>query len=459
MLARTCHVSLWRSVLLCAAAMTGAAVAQPAAPAATNASPALMANSPSGQRIAEQTRQQVIQVRTLLLGQDSQASVGSGFLAAPGGLVLTNYHVVSQVALQPERYRLSYTLQSGASGAVELLAFDVVHDLALVRLIPSAQTPLPAVLPLPFRPAALPLAKGERLHALGKPLDVGFAVAEGVYNGPVERSYLPQMFFGGNLSAGMSGGPAVDEQGRVVGVNVATRRDGQAVSFLVPGERAQALLARALQAGAGATPITGPAHAEVTRQLQAHQVGLVERFLAEPWRASGHARYKVPVPQENFLRCWGSTSQAEERFLRFERSDCVMDSSILVHPLLRTGFLSVRHEIYEGSRLGSARFARVYSESFRNESFFGGVVSTAPLCSEGFVDRNGLALRTVVCLTALKRLPGLFNLSVLATTVDNGTQGAQGRLDAHGVEFPNALRLVEHYLQGFAWTQASPATK
>ena len=43
--------------------------------------------------------------------------------------------------------------------------------------------------------------------------------------------------------------------------------------------------------------------------------------------------------------------------------------------------------------------------------------------------------------------------------VDHGTQGAQGRLDANGVEFANALRLAEHYLQGFAWTQANPGAK
>ena len=38
-------------------------------------------------------------------------------------------------------------------------------------------------------------------------------------------------FFGGALSAGMSGGPALDEQGRVVGVNVARRVDGEQVEL------------------------------------------------------------------------------------------------------------------------------------------------------------------------------------------------------------------------------------
>ena len=57
---------------------------------------------------------------------------------------------------------------------------------------------------------------------------------EGTYNGLVRRSFYPQIFFGGSLSAGVSGGPALDEQGRVIGINVARRVDGEQVSFLVP---------------------------------------------------------------------------------------------------------------------------------------------------------------------------------------------------------------------------------
>jgi hypothetical protein len=60
-------------------------------------------------------------------------------------------------------------------------------------------------------------------------------------------------------------------------------------------------------------------------------------------------------------------------------------------------------------------------------------------------------------LAALKRFPGLYNLSVLTTTVDHATQGVQGRLDARGVDFAGAMKLTEYYLQGFAWTSAAPA--
>jgi serine protease Do len=425
-------------------AMLAAAVsAQPAAPAS---SPEAPPPSASGQRIFEGTRANLLQVRTLLKDQDSQASVGSGFIVDAQGLAVTNYHVVSQYALRPAAYRLSYTMADGSSGALQLLAFDVTHDLALVRLVrPAASAaPLPA---LAFRPTERPLAKGERIYSLGNPLDVGFAVVEGSYNGLVERSYLPQVFFGGALNSGMSGGPALDGAGRVIGVNVATRRDGQQVSFLVPAEFAVQLLAR----GRAAQPVTQAVHAEITRQLQAHQAGLVDRFVALPWRSANHARYRIPVPQEDFMRCWGRTSPAENKYFEFERSDCTMDQALFVSDQLLTGAITVRHEAYDGQRLGTLRFARMYSDSFHNESFASDASATPPRCKERFVERDGLPLRAVVCLAALKRFEGLFDLSVLVATVDHATQGVQGRLDAVGVDFAGAMKLTDHYLQGFAW--------
>jgi len=443
------------SIALALCVASGAhAVAPPAA--AEPAEAKQPAVSPSAQRAFEATRDKLLQVRTLLKDQDSQASVGSGFVVTPEGHVITNYHVVSQVALQPQRYRLTYTRVEGSSGMLQLLAFDAVHDLALLRMLPpakadAAEAKAPPQM-LSFRPATQPLAKGERIFSLGNPLDVGFAILEGNYNGLTERSFYPQIFFAGALNPGMSGGPALDINGQVIGVNVATRLDGQSVSFLVPAQFAEELLKR----GRNAQPITTEVYPELTRQLLAHQSALVQRFTAEPWRSAGHARYRIPVPQETFMRCWGSSTPADAKGLEFQRSDCEMDNAVFISDRLQVGHLTVRHEVYDGRKLGALRFSRVYSASFRNEFFGrGGRAVTAPQCKERFVDRDGLPLRAVVCLSAYRKLKGLYNLSVLVATVDASTQGAQGRLDARGVDFDNALRLTDHYLQGYAWAKES----
>ena len=124
------------------------------------------------------------------------------------------------------------------------------------------------------------------------------------------------------------------------------------------------------------------------------------------------------------MRCWGRGSPQAVRGLQFERSDCEMDSRIFVSGALLTGYLTVRHEAYDGSKLGALRFAERYSASFRNE-FMGrdDRHRTAPRCVERSVDRDGLPLRAVVCLRAYKKLEGLHDLSVLVATLD----GSAGR--------------------------------
>ena len=406
--------------------------------------------SASARRIYDVGRPRLLQVRTLLRDQDSQASVGSGSLVGADGLILTNYHVVSQVALEPQRYRLNFQTVDGVKGPLQLIAFDVVHDLALVRM---AQPPAAIASrgTFEFRPAGTPLAQGERIFSLGNPLDVGFAVVEGTYNGLVERSFLPQILFSGSLNPGMSGGPVLDDKGHIVGVNVATRRDGQQISFLVPAEFAQALIARS----ANAKPITGSVEAEMARQLLAHQQQLTTRFVALPWRETKHAHYSVPVPQEDFMRCWGSSNPSEAKGLSFERSDCQMDTAIFINESLRTGDLAVRHEVYDGSKLGALRFAQEAGQSFRNEGMGRRTHDlSAPKCQEDFVESAGLPMRTVMCLRAYRHLPGLYDVAVLSQSVDARTEGVQGRFDARGVSFQNAMLLASHYLQGFAWKRS-----
>ena len=123
----------------------------------------------------------------------------------------------------------------------------------------------------------------------------------------------------------MSGGPAVDDAGRVLGVNVAKRLDGEQVSFLIPAEFAQALVQRAAHAQA----ITQPAYDEVTRQLQVHQNLLTERFLQTPFQEQRHGRYLVPVPNDALARCWGSGRDPDFHALNLERTKCQADSDVV----------------------------------------------------------------------------------------------------------------------------------
>lgn len=433
-----------------AAAQTAPPATPPAPPVATPAQPPTV--SASARRLYERSKAQLLQIRTLLKTQDSQASVGSGFLVSDDGHVVTNYHVISQFALEPDNFRLRYATTDGQSGALELLDFDARRDLALLRAVDDGKGGgLKGRGALAFRPQSQPLAKGERIYSMGNPHDVAFAVVEGNYNGLVERSFDPLIYYAGGINPGMSGGPVLDEDGFVVGVNVSTMLFAQQVSFLVPGEFAADLVKRSL----GAKPIRAAAWSRLRDQLTRYQDELVTRFLAMPWESANNDRYRLPVPRQDFMRCWGRGTPADTKGLDFERSQCRMDHALFVSGNLQTGWLDMSHEAYDGSKLGALRFARQYSGSFRNERL--GIADksrTAPYCKEQFVDRDGLPLRAVVCLRAYRKLEGLHDLSVLVTTVDASTQGALGRFDARGVSFDNALKLAAHYLEGFAWTNS-----
>ena len=477
--------SLWRSALGAglaaligsqAAAQTPAEAATPTAPLATTpaatsqpepaapnhpAAPAKPAHaadaplpppSPDAQQAYMAARDKLVQIRTLRRQTNTQSSTGSGFYVSGDGLIITNYHVISQLALEPERHRAVLVSVNGKEAPVHLLAIDVLHDLALLRVAKAdgadnADTPNYGALAL--RPESAPLNGGERIFSLGNPLDVGFAITEGTYNGLVQRSFYPRIFFGGTLNPGMSGGPAIDTQGRVVGVNVAKRLGAEQVSFLVPVQFVEKLLEK----GRSAEPVKGAMHAEVTRQLTEHQQALVDRVLSGTTRTERYGPYRVPVPSETLARCWGDgRERRSESLFDFERSQCRIDSEVFTGDG-DVGGLGMRYEAYDAPRLNPWQFAQTYSSSFGNEPMRkrGNRVRTGFECREDFVSGDAkLPLRAVVCMSAYRKFTGLYDLTVLAVSVDQSRKGVLGRLNVSAVSFDNAQRLASHYLQGFS---------
>src|SRR6266513_3760138 len=150
-----------RALFLVALLIAGAVRAQPREAPASEAPAAPM--SSAAERVYELARPRILQIRTLLQAAGRQSTIGSGFLVATDGLAITNYHVVSQFALDPRTYRLEYLAPDGAKGPLALLALDVPHDLAVVKL-ERADLPF-----FEFDPRDLAgrLPKGERIYAMG----------------------------------------------------------------------------------------------------------------------------------------------------------------------------------------------------------------------------------------------------------------------------------------------------
>jgi len=423
-------------------------VIPPAAPpAATPSSPApgdtddtasLPTPSSAAQQLYGAARRDLLQIRMLLRNGRSQSSVGSGFLVGESRLVLTNYHVVAQMALDPDVYAGEYVDTDGRSGPVELMAVDVLHDLAVVR-VDRAGTGFFRVPEHPVR-----LTQGQYLYSLGNPLDLGFAISEGAYNGVVTRSFYDQLIFTGPINSGMSGGPSVTASGMVAGINVSKRRDGESVSFLVPVRYAQDLLAR----------VAGQAHPPknfnplIGQQLLAHQREMIDRLLGEPLSVKSMGPYRVPVRESQQLRCWGRSNFRAEAEYTLDSVSCAMEAAVYVSDTQQTGHVSMTHTWLRSSSMHPLQFATLASGQFRVERIGSARDTrlTRPACSEQFVHTATLPVRAVTCVRAYRKFAGLYNFTLLSASTGDGQSSLQSRLDLAGVSYENGTRATRAFL-------------
>lgn len=454
-----------------AASATTAPAAAPAAPAAP-AKPAAPATAPgasagqaaegagadsaplpppssAAQHLYAAAKNDILQVRSLLKSGRTQSSVGSGFLIGTGNLVVTNYHVVSQFALDPDTYVGEWVDTGGQRGNVELLAVDVLHDLAVLRVNRNGT----GFFKMPEQLARL--TQGQYLYSMGNPLDLGFAISEGAYNGVIARSFYDQLMFTGPINSGMSGGPSVTADGAVAGVNVSKRLDGELVSFLVPARYAQDLLRKVAQQDKPPADF----NAVVASQLLSHQRAMVDQLLASPLSLKPMGPYQVPVRESEQMRCWGRSSVKGDKPFTVDDASCAMESAIFVSGSLQTGQISIRHQFIRSNGLDQLRFARLVSESFRNEHFgsFKDSRLTGPNCTESFVKNNKLPLRAVLCVRAYRKFAGLYDFALLTGSTDQGLMNLQSRLDARGVSYDNGLRLTRVFLDALTLAPAGKA--
>ena len=166
-------------------------------------------------------------------------SLGSGVIMDENGFILTNYHVIERAS------KIQVMLTSNEIYDATILAGDPVNDLALIKIEPKS--PLPAIRFAEDDDLLL----GETVIALGNPFGLTHTVTVGVlsatdrearYNGEVLYHDILQT--DAAVNPGNSGGPLVNLNGELIGINVAIYQEAQNISFAVPVKRARALLAR-----------------------------------------------------------------------------------------------------------------------------------------------------------------------------------------------------------------------
>ncbi len=176
--------------------------------------------------VAERVKPSVVHIEAIIKINDRRSSVtGSGVVLSPDGRILTNEHVVEDA----EKVTVS------VPGLKQKLAARVVGtdkqtDIALLRV--ESEVPLPAA-----RFDAAEVRVGQWVLAIGNPYGLDGTVSLGIVSAMgrnLEETQLLNDFIQTDamIDRGSSGGPLVDLEGRVIGVN--SRGQGRGIGFTIP---------------------------------------------------------------------------------------------------------------------------------------------------------------------------------------------------------------------------------
>lgn len=420
--------------MLVAAALAlsaGAVVAQGTAP--------LPAASEGARDVLDRVRPSVVQIKGFFGSNTAQAFHGTGFAVAEGGVFMTNYHVVAEHVQNPTKYRLEYRTPDGATGPVAVLAVDVRHDLAVVRAKGHA--------PPPLRLQPVAPAKGERAYSVGFPLDVGLTITEGVANGKVEDSFEARIHYSGAVNGGMSGGPALNAAGEVIGVNVSGYAFQQLVAFLVPAEHALALRQRA----PAEPPPAAALESDVVAQMIAHSSDLL-KDLSGPLATQQVAGYVLPAKLAPFVECGASGNPTPNDPVQTVRIHCSAKAGVHVQQGLHSGDLKYQHIVLSTEKLGAWRFAAKLSALTSAAGERGSRRHVGPLgCRSAVVALKGFDASLLVCVRAYRKLKGLYDFTVRVTSLNAPRQGFTSHLDMFGLEFEPGMAFIRRYVAAMEW--------
>ncbi|HEX8364531.1 MAG TPA: trypsin-like peptidase domain-containing protein [Allosphingosinicella sp.] len=217
---------------------------------------------------------------------------GSGFAVAPNRIV-TNAHVVALAVQYPKDVVIGIVPSEGnRSYGARIVRVDAQHDLALLEMEQGRLPPIPLFL------GALP--DGATVAALGYPGNVDLATAQsaddyitplpptrsmGNYSNERRINGIAALLHTANIARGNSGGPLLDQCGRVIGVN----------TFITRGDEGDSPFgfAIAIREVAAFLRAAGQAFSAVSSEC----VSMEERLAQDRQRSEAEARERAAAGQ------------------------------------------------------------------------------------------------------------------------------------------------------------------
>ena len=159
--------------------------------------------------IVEQARGGVVRVQ-------GTTGSGSGFVVDSDGYILTNEHVISGQPI------LTIVFDNGARRTAHVIASDAYLDIALLKVEAAGQLTV-----LPF---AAEVRTGQEVIALGYPLNLGetMTITKGIISALRTAEGVRYIQTDAAINFGNSGGPLLNRNGEVVGMNTTIFREESA---------------------------------------------------------------------------------------------------------------------------------------------------------------------------------------------------------------------------------------
>lgn len=382
----------------------------------------------------------IFQIRVIELASGNKSSIGSGFLISDKGHIATNYHVVSAFIQKPDHYRLEYVAHNGDTGNLTVLDIDVIHDLAITKTgLESGSY---------FLLDQTRLAKGTRIYSMGNPHDLGMSIIEGTYNGLLEKTLYDKIFFSGSLNPGMSGGPALNLQGKVIGVNVSTA--GNQLSFLVPVGYLQSLVDKI----ASGEPPPDNFNSRIEQQLSEHQQSYLKKLIDADWESSNFGGAVLPGKIAELFKCWGDSDNNKEALIDHSFSHCTSEDRIYLANRYTTGGIAYTYDLYKKRDISALHFYNIYNKNFGPAVR----VSTARKehvtnyrCNTSFVRIADKDWKMAICARNHIKYQSLFDYNIAMALTSEYDRGLVIQLAVAGVTKPVALELTRRFMGEIKW--------